>query len=65
RAIVMHGADYVNHGIIEKLGRLGRSEGCPALETGVAGRVINLIRGGTVLFAYYPSPALERSVGAR
>jgi hypothetical protein len=57
RAIVVHGADYVNAGIIESLGRLGRSQGCPALSRRAAPRIIELIRGGTVVFAYYPRTA--------
>ena len=57
RAIVVHGADYVSPGIVRRLGRLGRSQGCPALEPGVAARVIGLIRDGSVLFAWYPSLA--------
>ncbi len=52
RAIVMHGADYVNADIVHSLGRLGRSLGCPALATDVAPRVIDLIKGGTVIFAF-------------
>ncbi len=59
RAIVVHGADYVNDAIVAQLGRLGRSEGCPALNPAVAPRIIRLIGGGTVLFAYYPAPELE------
>lgn len=55
RAIVMHGAPYVNEAVAAKLGRLGRSQGCPALSPAAAARVIALIRDGTVLFAYYPS----------
>jgi hypothetical protein len=55
RAIVIHGADYVSEWTIAGLGRLGRSQGCPALARAVAGRVIELIRDGTVLYAYYPS----------
>ena len=57
RAIVIHGADYVNERTIAALGRLGRSQGCPALDRAAAGRVIDLIRGGTALFAYHPSAA--------
>jgi hypothetical protein len=65
RGIVVHGADYVNAGIVSKLGRLGRSQGCPAISPTAARRVIALIQGGTLLFAYYPSPALERRLAAR
>ena len=60
RGIVIHGAPYVSEATVATLGRLGRSQGCPALSPATAARVIELIRGGTVLFAYYPSPALER-----
>jgi hypothetical protein len=55
RAIVMHGAPYVSEAVAAKLGRLGRSQGCPALSPAVAGRVIELIRDGTLLYAYYRS----------
>jgi hypothetical protein len=54
RAIVVHGAPYVSPAVIAQLGRLGRSQGCPALSPAAAARVIPLIRDGTVLFAYYP-----------
>ena len=52
RAIVMHGADYVNADIVHSLGRLGRSLGCPALATDVAPRIIDLIKDGTVMFVF-------------
>jgi hypothetical protein len=55
RAIVVHGADYVSEASVRALGRLGRSLGCPALGTAVAPRIIGLIRGGTLLYAYHPS----------
>lgn len=58
RAIVIHGADYVNEAIVGQLGRLGRSLGCPALSPAAARRVIDLIRDGTTFFAYYPSDEL-------
>ncbi|MDR2195307.1 MAG: murein L,D-transpeptidase catalytic domain family protein [Gallionellaceae bacterium] len=54
RAIVMHGASYVNDGIIEKQGRLGRSWGCPAVRAGIARPMIDALKGGQLLFAYYP-----------
>ena len=54
RAIVMHGAPYVNEKVAATQGRLGRSWGCPALRDAVARDVINTIRGGGVVFSYYP-----------
>lgn len=50
RAIVVHGADYVSQGTINALGRLGRSQGCPAVAPELADKVINTIGGKTVLF---------------
>jgi L,D-transpeptidase catalytic domain len=54
RAIVMHGAPYVSEGNIRTLGRLGRSHGCPALRPGIARQVIDTIKDGSLVFAYYP-----------
>ncbi len=54
RAIVMHGAPYVSEGNIRTLGRLGRSHGCPALRPAVARKVIDTIKDGSLVFAYYP-----------
>ena len=54
RAIVMHGAPYVNAKVAAAQGRLGRSWGCPALREAVARDVINTIQGGGVVFSYYP-----------
>jgi hypothetical protein len=50
RAIVVHAADYVSENAIEKLGRLGRSFGCPAVSPEVCGQVINAIKGKNMLF---------------
>jgi hypothetical protein len=54
RAIVMHGAPYVDAKLAATQGRIGRSWGCPALREAVAPQVINTIRGGGVIFSYYP-----------
>ncbi len=54
RAIVMHGAAYVNADFAAKQGRLGRSWGCPAVRQAVARKVIDTVRGGGVIFSYYP-----------
>jgi len=55
RSIVIHGADYVSYDFIKKHGRLGRSEGCPALSFDCLQQVINLIKGGSCLFIYHGS----------
>ena len=54
RAIVMHGAPYVSAEFAQAQGRLGRSWGCPALEADVAREVIDRVKGGGLIFAYYP-----------
>jgi len=54
RAIVMHGAPYVSAEFAQAQGRLGRSWGCPALRETVARDVIDRVKGGGLIFAYYP-----------
>jgi hypothetical protein len=54
RAIVMHGAPYVSEAIAERVGRIGRSWGCPAVRPEVARTVIDTLKGGALVFAYYP-----------
>lgn len=54
RAIVMHGADYVNENAANALGRLGRSWGCPAVRREISRKLIDTLRGGSPIFAYYP-----------
>jgi L,D-transpeptidase catalytic domain len=54
RAIVMHGAPYVDAAVAARQGRLGRSWGCPALRDAIARRVIDTVRDGGVIFSYYP-----------
>jgi hypothetical protein len=61
RAIVIHGAPYVSDGFIHEHGRLGRSWGCPALRTDAAREIIDRIKGGGVVFAYYPDDDLMKS----
>ncbi len=72
RAIVIHGAPYVSKQSIAAQGRLGRSLGCPALRPAIARQVIDTIRDGAFLFAYYPdrrwldkSPLLDSNCGSR
>ena len=54
RSVVMHGAPYVSEDFAAQHGRLGRSWGCPALSQKVAGKVIDTIKGGSLLFSYFP-----------
>lgn len=56
RAIVIHGADYVSDAFVRKVGRIGRSLGCPAVRTKVAHALIDTIQGGQFVFSYYPDP---------
>ena len=58
RAIVVHGAPYVDPVAGAKQGRLGRSFGCPALRTAVAAQVIDTIKGGNFVFSYFPGDAM-------
>ncbi|HEX6893519.1 MAG TPA: murein L,D-transpeptidase catalytic domain family protein [Chryseolinea sp.] len=57
RAVVMHNADYVSEHWIRKYGRLGRSQGCPALPNEIGKKVIDTIKHHTVIFAYYNDSA--------
>ena len=54
RNIVIHGAKYLSKPFIQARGYAGRSHGCPAVDTKVAHKVIELIKGGSLVFAYYP-----------
>jgi hypothetical protein len=55
RGVVIHAADYVSHDYINSNGRLGRSQGCPALPDELNEKIIHTIKGGTVLFIYSPN----------
>jgi len=61
RAIVVHGAPYVNAATAKANGYLGRSLGCPAVRPAIARDLIDAIKGGNLLFAYYPDPAWLKS----
>lgn len=54
RAIVFHAAKYVSEEFIEKHGRLGRSFGCPALPQNENQLIIDLIKGESCVFIYFP-----------
>lgn len=54
RRIVVHAADYVSDDFIQRVGRLGRSQGCFAVKQEVSSEIIDTIKGGSVIFGYYP-----------
>jgi hypothetical protein len=54
RRVVVHGAWYVDPSFIKRSGRAGRSWGCPAIGASLARPLINTIKNGSVIFAFYP-----------
>lgn len=52
RAIVLHPAKYVSEQFISQNGYIGRSFGCPAVPYTMHKKVINYIKGGSLLFIY-------------
>ncbi|OEY65324.1 murein L,D-transpeptidase catalytic domain family protein [Marinobacter sp. X15-166B] len=54
RAIVIHGADYVDPSWVATYGRIGRSLGCPAVSQQVITEVVDNLKGGQFVFSYYP-----------
>jgi hypothetical protein len=61
RGLVIHGTPNVSEAHAKK-GVMGRTEGCPAVPSTSAARLISLIAHGSVVFAWYPDKGfLERS----
>ncbi|MFY7964694.1 MAG: murein L,D-transpeptidase catalytic domain family protein [Chitinophagaceae bacterium] len=54
RGIVVHGASYVSESFINNFGRLGRSQGCPAVPIELCTPIINSIKGGSCFYMFYP-----------
>ena len=54
RCIVIHGAWYVSDEFANEHNRVGRSWGCPALDPAVSRAIIDVIKNGSLVFAYYP-----------
>ena len=57
RGIVIHGTPNVSPGRA-LLGRIGRTEGCPAVSRAAARKLVGLIADGVVVFVWYPDKAL-------
>ncbi|MEW5674901.1 murein L,D-transpeptidase catalytic domain family protein [Flavobacterium enshiense] len=60
RAVVMHGADYAAESVIRQQGRLGRSQGCPAIPYAIHKEIIELVKNKSCLFIYHPSRTYEK-----
>ncbi|MEO0066356.1 MAG: hypothetical protein RI983_1682 [Bacteroidota bacterium] len=62
RAIVIHGADYVNDALIKKQGYIGRSLGCPAVPQNLVKDIIQTIKGSSLFYIHAPDKTyLEKS----
>ncbi len=61
RGIVVHAADYVSKSFAQQHGRLGRSQGCPALPQEMNKPVIQKISGGSIFFIYAPNEQYHRT----
>ncbi len=61
RAVVMHPEWYVSEAVLRSSKRMGRSQGCPTLQTqaesDIARRIIDTLAGGSLVFSYYPDQA--------
>ncbi len=57
RAVVIHGAEYVCEDFVKTHGRLGRSQGCPALPVAETEAIVRAIRGGSLLYLHGPAGA--------
>ena len=51
RAIVVHGAPYVDPDLIDSQGRIGRSQGCFAVELAKVAEVMDLLGEGRMIYA--------------
>ena len=57
RLIVMHGAAYVDPRTAERMGRLGRSWGCPAVRVEIAKPMIDALKNGNFIYSHGPGTA--------
>jgi len=52
RGIIIHGANYVDERFVNGNGVIGRSWGCPAVSNKLSKEIINLLKGGSLLYIY-------------
>ena len=63
RAVVVHGADYVSQYMIRRTGRIGRSDGCLAVENRFATEVVSALTGGSLVLAWYSKNTRPAAAG--
>jgi hypothetical protein len=56
RNIVLHGSTYVSLKYINNNGAIGTSQGCPALPKTMSPKIIRIVKNGSCLFIYHPTP---------
>ena len=56
RNIVLHGCTYVGDEYLQDFGATGTSLGCPALPLAMSARIIRVVKGGSCMFIYHPTP---------
>jgi hypothetical protein len=61
RAIVLHGAGYVDERLIHSQGYIGRSWGCPAVPQALHRPIIDKIKNGSCLFIFSPNSKYLKS----
>jgi len=54
RNVVFHGANYMTNSFVKNYGRSGLSWGCPAVAPDKIKPLVDMIKGNTLVFAYYP-----------
>jgi hypothetical protein len=52
RGIVIHGANYVNEKFVNGNGVIGRSWGCPSVSKKISKEIIDLLKGGSLIYIY-------------
>lgn len=56
RSIVLHGAEYASSKYAKFYGRIGRSQGCPAIPDSISNVVIDIIKDGAVMYVHGNDP---------
>jgi hypothetical protein len=56
RNIVLHGSTYVSLKYMNHYGAIGNSQGCPAIPKIMSPKIIRVVKNGSCLFIYHPTP---------